>query len=31
MEYLEGKINDLEVNGRNKNVINLYRDVNELN
>jgi len=30
IEYLEGKINELEINGKNKNIIDLYRGINEL-
>jgi len=29
-EYLEGKINEFEINGKNKNIIDLYRGINEL-
>jgi len=29
-EYLEGKINELEINNKNKNIIAFYRNINEL-
>jgi hypothetical protein len=29
-EYLKGKINELEMNSKNKNIIDLYRGINEL-
>jgi hypothetical protein len=28
-EYLKGKINELETNNKNKNIRDLYRDINE--
>jgi hypothetical protein len=28
IEYLESKINELEINGKNKNIIDLYRGIN---
>ena len=30
IECLEGKINELEINGKNKNIIDLYRNIKEL-
>jgi hypothetical protein len=31
MKRLEVNINEIEINGKNKNIIDLYRDNNELN
>jgi len=31
VEYLEGKINELEINGKNKNIIDLYRGIKKFN
>jgi hypothetical protein len=30
-EYLKGKINELAMNSKNKNIRNLYRGINEFN
>jgi hypothetical protein len=30
IEYLEGKINEHEINGKNKNIVDLYRGIEEL-
>ena len=30
MKHLEGKCNELEINGKNKNIIGLYKGINEL-
>jgi len=30
-EYLEGKINEIEINSKKKNIIDLYGGINELN
>jgi hypothetical protein len=29
MEYLEGKINELEINSKNKNIRDLYRAISD--
>jgi len=31
VEYLEGKIKELEINGKNKNIIDLYRGIKKFN
>ena len=30
MEYLEGKINELEINGKNRSITDMDRDIREL-
>ena len=30
VKHLEGKCNELEINGKNKNIIGLYKGINEL-